>query len=478
MPLHAKRASCLLATLLLLPHATTEAQSPRDARLAAVDRIFGRFDRRDSPGCALGVLQDGRFLVLRGYGSAHLDFQAPITPRTVFYLASVSKQFTAASVILLAGDGKLSLDDDIRKHFPELPDYGHRVTVRQMIHHTSGLRDYLTLMPMAGLRGENVNSDDDILQLIVRQRELNFPAGSEYLYSNTGYYLLSELVRRVSGQSLREFAHARIFAPLRMPSTHFHDDRLMIVPQRASAYSPAGEGFRLDMWANFDKVGSGGLMSSIEDLAKWDRNFYTREVGGDFLHRQLHRQGVLTNGDTLPYAGGLNVGSYRGLRTVRHGGSTAGYRTELLRFPDHRFSVIALCNASNATPASYANRIAELWLGDRMEPRAAEATDDAAADAGDSSDERPEAGRLPDTELELYLGDYESDELGTMWNVALRADTLVLRHPLGERVLRQVATDRFRSGSMTVEFTREEGRVTEMRIGQGRVRMVRFRKSR
>ncbi len=469
----------LLAALILLPFDAGVARGQSGTRLAEVDRIFAHFDRPDSPGCALGVIEDGRLVVQKGFGSASLEFGVPMTPRTVFYLASVSKQFTAASVILLARDGKLSLDDDVRTHFPELPDFGHRVTVRQMINHTSGLRDYLTLMTLAGMRGEDVHSDDEILELIVRQRELNFPAGSEYLYSNTGYYLLSELVRRASGQSLRRFAEERIFHPLGMTQTHFHDDRLMVVPQRASAYAPAGDGFRLAMWANFDKVGSGGLMSSIEDLAKWDRNFYTREVGGDFLHDELHHRGVLSNGDTIPYAGGLNVAEHRGLRTVRHGGSTAGYRTEILRFPDERFSVITLCNVSVASPASYADRIAELWLSDRMAPVVADESGMGAG--GDDTAARPSARsavpRLGRPQLAVYVGEYVSDEVQAVWSVEALGDTLVLRHRvLGDRALRAVADDRFAAGGMTVEFSRAAGRVTAMTIRQGRVRALRFDK--
>lgn len=471
---HLRRASTLLPALFLiaLPDA---ARAQGDSRPAEVDRLFARFDRTGSPGCALGVIDGGRLVVQKGYGSANLDFEVPITTRTAFYLASVSKQFTTASVILLARDGRLSLDDDVRKHFPELPDYGQRVTVRQMINHTSGLRDYLTLMTLAGMRGEDVHSADEILQLIFRQRELNFEPGTEYLYSNTGYFLLSELVRRVSGKSLREFAEERIFRPLGMTDTHFHDDRLMIVPRRASAYSPAGDGFRLNMWANFDQVGSGGLMSTVEDLAKWDRNFYTREVGGDFLHEELHRRAVLTSGDTIPYAGGLNVAELRGLRTVRHGGSTAGYRTELLRLPDQRFSVIILCNASTAVPAAFANSIAELWLGDRMAARA-EVAEDAGGDAGsDGSSSGTAAPDLSREAMTAYLGDYASDEAGTVWSIAMSGDTLVLRHRvLGDRVLRPVAADRFRAGGMSVDFTRDGERVTAMTIGQGRVRALKF----
>ena len=468
----------LLPTLVVIAVAgPSQSLAQGDTRAARVDSIFARWDRSGSPGCAAGVIQDGRTVLARGYGTASLDHDVPITPRTVFYVASVSKQFTAASVILLAQDGKLSLDDEVRKYVPALRDYGRPLTIRQMINHTSGLRDYLTLMPLAGMRGENVNSDDEILQLILRQAELNFAPGTEYLYSNSGYYLLAEMVRRVSGKSLREFAAERIFRPLGMTQTHFHDDRTMIVKDRAFAYSPDDDGFRLNYWANFDKVGSGGLMSSIEDLAKWDRNFYTREVGGDFLHRELHRRAVLASGDTITYAGGLTIDDYRGLPTVRHGGSTAGYRTEILRFPEQRFSAIVLCNVSAAVPSTYTNRIAEIWLGDALAPQVARAATPAAgsAETVPPARERPAAPRLSAAELHAYAGEYSSDEVRSTWSVAVRGDTLVLRNAaLGDRVLRPVERDRFASGGMTVRFTRTGDRVTAMTIEQGRVRAVRF----
>ena len=466
-----------LAVLLLTAATSGRLHAQGDARAARVDSIFARWNRPDSPGCAVGVIENGRTVLARGYGHASLDHDVPITPRTVFYVASVSKQFTAASVILLAQDGKLSLDDPVRKHIPELRDYGTPLTIRQMINHTSGLRDYLTLMPLAGMRGENVNSDDEVLQLILRQEGLNFAPGSEYLYSNSGYYLLAELVRRVSGKSLRQFADERIFQPLGMTQTHFHDDRTMIVKDRAFAYSPDGGSFRLNYWANFDKVGSGGLMSSVEDLAKWDRNFYTRQVGGDFLHHELHRRAVLATGDTISYAGGLTIGEYRGLHTVRHGGSTAGYRTEIARFPEQRFSTIVLCNASTAVPTTYTNRIAELWLGERMTQRTAraDATTAGGADAPQPEPARPSAPRPSPGDLAAYAGDYVSNEVRSTWSVVTRGDTLVLRHAnLGDRVLRPVGPDRFTSGGMTIQFAREGSRVSAMTIEQGRVRAVRF----
>ncbi len=329
---------------------------------AQVDRLFAAWDRPDSPGCAVGIIKDGRLLYARGYGMANLEHGIPITPRTVFDIASTSKQFTAASLLLLEQHGRLSLDDDIRRFVPELPDYGRPITLRHLLHHTSGLRDYLTLMALAGVRFDGVTTEEDALRLIVRQKGLNFPPGEEYLYSNSGYFLLSVIVKRVSGTSLREFAEEHIFRPLGMTSTQFQDDHARIVPRRATGYAPVpGGGFRINM-SQFEQTGDGALMTTVEDLALWDQNFDHPKVGGPELIRRLLAPGRLTSGETLRYAAGLIVETYRGLTVIRHGGSWAGYRAEFLRVPEQRFSVICLCNVSAVDPTRLARQVADLYL--------------------------------------------------------------------------------------------------------------------
>src|SRR5918999_244982 len=315
-----------------------------DSIARRVNSVFVALDKRTSPGCALGIYNAGQIVYTRGYGSANLEHDIPITPRTVFDLGSTSKQFTAMSLMLLQRDGKLSLDDEVRQWIPELPAYQKPVTIRHLIHHTSGLRDYLTLMWLRGVNFDGVTTAGDALSLIVKQRETNFEPGSEYLYSNTGYFLLSEIVRRASGKTLAQFAQERIFGPLGMQTTHFHDDHTMIVPNRATGYAPRDSGGFAIAMSGFEQVGDGSVMTTVEDLARWDRNFYDGRVGGGTLLEAMLVPGRLTGGRTLEYAFGLVVGQYRGLRTVRHGGAWAGYRAELLRFPEQRTSVAGLCN--------------------------------------------------------------------------------------------------------------------------------------
>jgi CubicO group peptidase (beta-lactamase class C family) len=349
--------------------AAAAVQDEVQDRERSVDQIFSAYDRPDSPGCALGIVRDGKFIYERAYGAASLELGAGLTPGSVFYMASVSKQFTAASAVLAAEQGSLSLDDDVRKYIPELPSYGHKITLRQMLHHTSGYRDFLTLLRLAGGHFEDVHTDAEMLHLISRQKALNYAPGAEYLYSNTNYFLMGVVIQRATGKSLAEFAAENIFKPLGMSHTRFYDDRTRVVPGRVMAYQPlAGGGFGLDWVDNFDLVGDGGLVSSVEDLLLWDRNFYANKLGKGTLLRELQTPGVLNNGKRIGYALGLTIGAYRGLPTVEHGGGMFGFHTELLRFPQQKFSVICLCNLASTNSRAVANRVADIYLAEQEQP--------------------------------------------------------------------------------------------------------------
>jgi CubicO group peptidase (beta-lactamase class C family) len=335
---------------------------------AQVDEIFEKMDRTVSPGCALSVMKDGRIIYERGYGMADLDHNVTITPTTVFHVASMSKQFTDASIVMLAQEGKLSLDDPVRKYIPELPDFGTPITIRELVHHTSGLRDQWNLLDLAGWRYSlDLITDDDVLSVISRQKDLNFPPGSRHLYCNTGYTLLAQIVKRVSGQSFREFTTARIFQPLGMTHTHFRDDHAEIVKNMAYGYDPAGETFHISI-TNFDTVGATSLLTTVEDLPLWDENFYQPRVGGAGMIKQMLERGKLNNGEQLDYAFGLVLGHYRGRATGDHGGADAGYRSDMIRFPDQHFSVACLCNLATSNPSQLAKKVAEVYLAKEMKP--------------------------------------------------------------------------------------------------------------
>jgi CubicO group peptidase (beta-lactamase class C family) len=330
-----------------------------------VDRVFAAYDKATSPGCALGVIRDGSFLYRKAYGMASLELGVPLSPQSVFYMASVSKQFTAASIVLAAEQGSLSLDDDVRKYIPELPDYGHTITLRQMAHHTSGFRDFETLLDLSGRPLSDLHSREEMVDLIVRQKGLNNIPGDEWIYSNTNYFLLAEVVKRATKKSLSEFAAENIFRPLGMAHTRFYDDHTLVLPGRVPAYDPASDGNFLVNWStSFDLVGPGGLMSSVDDLLLWDNNFYANRLGKGTLLKEMQTRGVLNSGNRTDYALGLELSTYRGLPIVEHSGGLFGYGTEILRFPEQRFTVVCLCNLSSAGEmvTNLSRKVADIYL--------------------------------------------------------------------------------------------------------------------
>jgi CubicO group peptidase (beta-lactamase class C family) len=336
-----------------------------------VDQIFSVYDKSGSPGCSLGVIRDGEFVYRKAYGLANLELGVPLSPQSVFYMGSVSKQFTAAAIALAAEQGYLSLDDDVHKYIPELPDYGHVITLRQMIHQTSGLRDFYTLLGLSSHDATDFNSPEDIFKIVVRQKGLNNAPGDEWIYSNTNYFLLGIVAKRATKKSLAEFAAENIFKPLGMSHTLFYDDHTLVVPGRVAAYDSAlHDNFRVDWSTTFSVVGAGGLMSSVDDLLLWDKNFYANRLGKGTLVQELQTPGVLDDGNKISYAMGLVLGNYRGLPIVEHGGALFGYRTELLRFPEQKFSVICLCNIASAVPENLARKVADIYLADKLKPEA------------------------------------------------------------------------------------------------------------
>ncbi len=334
-----------------------------DDRQEQVDRIFAAYAKGGSPGCAVGVIQDGNFVYRKGYGMASIELSVALTPEAVFYMGSVSKQFTAAAVVLAAEQGFLSLDDDVRKYIPELPDYGHVITLRQMLHHTSGFRDFLTLLVLAGRNAGEIHSEAEIIDLIARQKALNNNPGENWLYSNSNYYLLGVVVRRATKRSLNDFASETIFKPLGMTHTRFYDDHTLVLPSRVAAYDPGRDStFLVDWSTSYDIVGAGGMMSTVDDMLLWDRNFYANKLGRGTLVKELQTRGVLNDGRPIGYALGLQLDTYGGLPIVEHDGALYGYRTGILRFPEQRFSVVCLCNLSSAGVGNLSRKVADIYL--------------------------------------------------------------------------------------------------------------------
>lgn len=404
----------LPALALLVPCGGARAQAPPtavDSTSTAVDRIFARWDHTDSPGCALGVSQNGTPMYTRGYGMANLEYDLAISPASVFHLASVSKQFTALAVLLLARDGKLSLDDDVRRYIPELPEYGHRITLRHLLTHTSGLRDQWALIGLArGRFEEDLITEGDVLDVVTRQRAVNFAPGAEWLYSNTGYTLAAVIVRRVSGQSLHDFADARIFAPLGMRHTHFHDDHAMIVKNRTSAYTPGTGGAWKVSVPLYDTYGATSLFSTVSDLLTWEENYEHPRVGDAELLGAMQTSAVLTNGASTGYGLGLQAETYRRARLVGHSGADAGYRTYIGRFPDHHLAVVILCNLSAINPAALAKQVADVYLAGSLGP--------ALPDSG--------VATLSPEQLAQFAGVYVDTANGQVLRFAVQGDHLTV----------------------------------------------------
>jgi CubicO group peptidase (beta-lactamase class C family) len=459
---------------LVLPSALA-AQTPVDPAVA--DSVFAAWDRPGSPGCAVGVYRGGDVVLARGYGEANLDWAIPIEPSTVFYAGSVSKQFTAATAALLHLRGDLDLDAEVRTFVPELPPYDPDITVRQLVHHTSGVRDIYGLISLSGGNTADAWSDQAYLELIARQTDLNFPAGSDYLYSNGAYFLLTTVIERVTGKRLDDAARELIFQPLGMRDTHFHQDRERIVPRRAMSYGgSAPSGFRQTYLGNFDKAGAGGLYTTIADLAAWNRNFETGEVGGAAFLELIQAPGVLSNGQALTYAFGLQHGEDEGRRTLGHGGSFMGFQADFVRFPDEGLAVAALCNLGSLLPGPLTRRVARGVLGPVPGHVVEAGAPSGPPDAGGDSPFRPGPGA---SEAARVTGHWESPEVGAMWEIReVGGELRLFRAPEAPGVpLVRVGDHRFRSGNQWLDFELREGVPVSFRLDAGRVRNLRFQRT-
>jgi CubicO group peptidase (beta-lactamase class C family) len=362
-----------IAALSVIAGAVSNAHAASNnsrAKAAAVDQIFEHPIMPTSPGCAVAVMQNGHIVYEHGYGMADLDHDVKITPTTVFHVGSVSKQFTAMAILMLAREGKLSLDDSVRAYVPEVPDFGVPITLRQLLHHTSGLRDQWELLRLDGWRvGNDLVTDDDILHLVSRQKELNFPPGSEYMYSNTGFTLLAMVVARVSGESFRDYTTSQIFQPLGMSHTHFRDNHAEVVKNIAYGYEAGGASDYDLSVPNYDTVGATSLLTTVEDLARWDENFYTAQVGGEKVIEEMQEPGRLNDGTPIFYAAGLMMDKYRGQEVIDHAGADAGYLADLIRFPAHHFSVATLCNVTTVDPSTMSREVADIYLDKYLAPK-------------------------------------------------------------------------------------------------------------
>ncbi len=382
-----------------------------------VDQLMARYDRDDGPGAIAAVVQEGDVIFAKAYGMANLEHGVPLTRASVLDLGSVSKQFTAFAIAMLAERGELSLDDDIRKHLPEIPDLGHTVRIRHLIHHMSGIREIYSAFSIAGWQGGDGIAQEHALHLMRRQRELNFEPGTEYLYCNTAYMLLADIVSRVTDTPFAEWMQANIFEPVGMKHTTIMATFGQSIPGAAESYARHDGGY-VRVFDNSTLQGAGGIYSTVDDLARWLTNYAEPQVGGAAVVAQMQQRGVLADGDTLNYAFGINIGEHRGLRRLNHGGASAGYRSSVAFYPELNAGVITLSNFASFD-GSLPPKIAEAFFGDHMAPE--EPDEEAPVADGD------DAVTIDPMVLEDYVGEFELEGMpGVIVTVRRDGDRLLL----------------------------------------------------
>lgn len=428
--------AAIVATALVhasaAPHWTTD-----------VDRMFQPWNTRTTPGCALGVFQNGEIAYAHGYGMADLEHDVPIAPASVFYVGSLTKQFTAMSAALAIQQGKLGYDDPVRKYLPEMPAYADGIKVSNLIHHTSGLRDYYALLSIAGRRYDSLYDNDAVLKFAARQKQLNFTPGDQYSYSNTGYQLLAVAIERATKTPFAQYGDEQIFTPLMMTVTHFHTDATRIVKDRVIGYGGSAGKWTIDVPDN-ERAGAGGLYTNIPDLQKWDENFYTAKVGGAELIKKLQTPAHLNDGKAIAYAWGLETGTYRGLEIVEHTGALHGYRAVLTRFPSQHTSIAILCNHSAIVPSRLARNVADIVLRGALKP-------DPEVSPAPPAQPAPYSG--PVTAPGEHAGTYYSEELDTTFAVREERGAVTLQREIGPPLtLTRVGAQSFRAPGFVVRF--------------------------
>jgi len=379
----------------------TFSQSLPDSTVSKITKIFTRWDNKNSPGCAIAIVRNDSILFARGYGMANLEYGIPIEPETIFHMASISKQFTAFSIVLLARQGKLQLDDDIHKYLSWFPDLKEKITIRNLLNHTSGIRDQWQLLAISGTRLDDVITQDHIIKILSKQQALNFRPGEQYSYSNSGFTMLAEIVRSVTGQSLRQFTDSAIFKPLGMVNTHFHDNYEEIVKNRSYSYYRTDSVHFANSILSYSNAGATSLFTNLNDMSKWIMNFYTHKVGDQKDIDQLTQKGKLNSGKELNYALGIVSDTYNGWRQFSHGGADAGYRTYLAIFPDLKMGFAVFSNLDDVNTGSKVYEVANMFVTDTAKHKVAGASKNI-----DSSN-----AALTDTvAIKKFTGNYISDD--------------------------------------------------------------------
>lgn len=466
MKLSKLKQSVAVIALLTLSGCDNQSKSENQLR---VDQVFAEFTS-ETPGCAVAIDRSGEIQYQVAYGIGDFEQNIPLSSTSVFYAASVSKQVVAMAALLLEQDGLIDLDADIHIYIPEFKDYGKPMTVRNILHHTSGIRDYFNLFELAGTLDGMVITEDKIMTMLARQQNLNFDPGDQWAYSNSAYFLISQIVKRVADRTLDDYAQQRIFTPLGMTSTRFQHNHLRPIENKAHGHSlqDNGEWFIAD--SLLDVVGSGGMYTNVIDLIKWDRNFYDNILGtGQDMIDEMQTSATLNNGDKTDYGLALDLKPYRGLKRASHGGTLVGYRAMLQRFPDQQFSVALLCNNGTVNSQQLANAVSDIYLEEAfIEP----------APAAQQTDSNDSPYQLDDgVTLVGYTGNYYNDEVENSLIVSEEENGIFIDDFFNEPVMAPVRADVFasQSGNMELVFDRDtDGNISGMTYNGTRVMRVRF----
>jgi CubicO group peptidase (beta-lactamase class C family) len=469
------KKSALFFLIIITVTATTlfSQKTLSKDQIQAIDALFEDWDNEENPGGAIGVVKNGELIFSKGYGMASLQHKVPFAPNTVADIGSVAKQFTSFAIALLLEEGQLSLDDEIHDYFPDLPDYGHKVTIRHLVHHISGLREIYSAFALRGWSGGGIRQED-VQHLLMRQKELNFKPGDQYLYCNTSYALLGSIIEKITGMSFEAFFRKKVFGPLGMDHTYIMDELGEIFPHTADSYRPTSDGFA-EVYDNSSMYGQGGFYSNIEDMSKWLANFQQPKVGNETVMRQIQERGILNNGDTLKYAFGLNIDTYRGVKRIAHSGSSAGFRTMMTWLPEYELGIILQTNRTDGTRGGTMEKVVDILLGDKLAPK--EKKEEVDEPENDQTEHAPLS--YSETELKKFAGKYYSPEIETVYTLYYdeKKQELMLKMLRNSptRLSPRPEQDQFYSGGRDFDFERDDvGRVIGFRVSNGRVLGLKF----
>lgn len=448
-----KLLTIFLFTLML---SCAERESEEYTR---INEIFNRFDFQDKPGGAVAVALDGKTIYSRAFGLASMEYGIPNTPSTLFNTGSVSKQFTAMGIVLLDLEGKISIDDDIRKYMPELPEFGDTIRIRHLLHHTSGLRSLHYLFGIAGWRGDDSRTNEDLYRFLERQRDLNFRPGEEYMYCNTGYMLMARIIEIASEETFTDWIKKSVFLPLGMVSTYAEDNYRRIVPGNATSYFiPEEGGFErsIEYWGY---TGSGNVHSTVSDLLTWLRNFHAPQEGWENAFENLQILDPLNNGDNNNYAFGIILDDYKGKKRIQHGGSVGGFRAFICAFPEEKLDIVVLANSPDFPVGQISSEIADIFLGTGQE-----------REAGDDRPwEKFDILKLPGETLKNYQGLYWNENESYSRKIYIENDTLkYFRDENSISPLLPISENEFVMAGVTdkliISFNLDEGKVRNMQV--------------